>query len=186
MKGSYLSYFVFLVAYFLLISMVQSLRLEVFWDGWFNLDYLPFWIGGVLGIVLPDADHLIYVYALKPNEVTSKRVDSLVRSRSYRQSLKLLSHTHEERKELIFHNARFQLIFWLLVALVVTSGGSLLGLGLVLGFALHLTADYAMILMNKKDPHYWFRKLDLKLTYAQYRWYLLGNLLLFLFIAFYI
>lgn len=178
MKRSYVIYVVFLVAYFLLISIYKSLQFPEFTQGWFRLEFLVFWVGGLIGVFLPDVDHLIYLYALRPHELTSKRVDSLLRSRNYGQTLKLLAQTSEERKELIFHNAPFQMIFWVFVFLVVTSGGSLFGLGLVLGFALHLTLDYAMIIVHKEDPGYWFRKINIKLTDSQYGWYLMGNILL--------
>lgn len=178
MRRSYVIYIVFLVAYFLLISIYKSLQYPEFTQGWFRPEFLPFWVGGIVGIFLPDIDHLIYLYFLRPHELTSKRVDSLIRSRNYGQTARLLSQTADERKDLIFHNAPTQAIFWVFTLLVVTSGGSLVGLGLVLGFALHLTLDYAMIVIHKEDPSYWFRKINMKLTNSQYHWYLLGNILL--------
>lgn len=174
-------YLSFLLAYFLLISIYKSLQINTFVGGWFNLEHIPFWLGGLVGTTLPDIDHLIYVYFIKPHELTSQRVDSLIRSGNFKQTIRLLDHTGDERKELVFHNASFQMIFWVLVLFVVTSGGSLFGLGLVLAFSLHLAIDYAMIIIKKRDPRLWFRKLNINLTYSQYRWYLVINISLLVF-----
>lgn len=115
----------------------------------------PFWIGGIVGNFLPDLDHLIYAYFLRPHELTSQRVGYLVGQRRLIDGLRLLAVTRSERTKLIFHTAGFQLIFLVLTFLVVTSSGSLLGRGVVLAFFLHLLVDQAIDFMEGADRN-WF------------------------------
>mgnify|MGYP001604517276 CR=1 FL=1 len=111
---------------------------------WFDLAYWPFLVGGILGTILPDIDHLIYVYFVSPQDLTSQRVSYLVYRREILRSISLLYETRSERKSLIFHSTIFQIIFWILCFLVITSSGSIFGRGLVLAFSLHIVVDQAI------------------------------------------
>lgn len=126
---------VHLTSFFLLFSLITLLK------HFFSLNYLFFWLGGIIGTVLPDIDHLLYIRFLAPQELTSQRVDYMLAKREFWPTLKLLAETRSERKKLIFHTGLFQLIFLVLAFLVITSSGSLLGKGLVVAFFLHLIVD---------------------------------------------
>ena len=115
--------------------------LVILFKRWFDISYWPFLVGGILGTLLPDIDHLIYVYFLSPQDLTSQRVSYLLNKRDVGRSLSLLYETRSERKGLIFHSTVFQIIFWVLTFLVVTSSGSIFGWGIVLAFSLHLILD---------------------------------------------
>lgn len=115
--------------------------LVILFKRWFDISYWPFLVGGILGTLLPDIDHLIYVYFLSPQDLTSQRVSYLLNKRDIGRSLSLLYETRSERKGLIFHSTVFQIIFWILTFLVVTSSGSIFGRGIVLAFSLHLILD---------------------------------------------
>lgn len=131
---------------------------------WFSLSYWPFLVGGVLGTILPDVDHLIYVYFVSPQDLTSQRVSYLVDKRDLLRSVSLLYETRTERKNLIFHSTIFQIIFWVLCFLVLTSSGSIFGRGLVLAFSLHLIVDQAIdfrFLNQKPTPYFYFNVLIL-------------------------
>ena len=124
----------FLISFFLLISVFR---------GWLSLSYWPFWLGGLVGTFLPDVDHFIYVYFLKPQEHTSQRTSYMMQKRDVRGAVSLLSDTHKDRETLVLHTVLFQLIFLILTFLVVTSSGSMFGRGLVLSFSLHFLVDQA-------------------------------------------
>ncbi|MBP7118603.1 hypothetical protein KBA63_00815 [Candidatus Woesebacteria bacterium] len=102
---------------------------------------LPFVIGGAIAMYLPDIDHLIYALYLRPQELTSQRVAQKLAGRNFSDLFTLLYATRDERRELIFHNIFFQLLFIVFAFLVVTSSGSILGRGIVLSFMLHLFVD---------------------------------------------
>jgi len=122
----------FLISVLILVSIVKH---------WLSLAFWPFWLGGILGLFLPDLDHLVYIFFLGPQELTSQRVVYLIRNKNFRGAVSLLFDTRAERGDLVLHsNFAFVVIliftFWML-----TSSGSLLGVGLVLGMVVHLLVD---------------------------------------------
>ena len=175
MKKDLLTHFSFMVALFVMISLYKD---------WLRLEFLPFWFGGILGTLLPDIDHLIYVYVIKPTEATSQKVAGLVSERKVLQSWDILAKTRGERKELIFHTAHFQIIFLIFAIFVITSSGSLLGTGLVLAFILHLLIDQIIDLMESNSLDNWFKKFPFTLDDKQKRWFVLANGILLLVFGF--
>src|SRR3990172_6023454 len=102
MRKIYLTHFVFLASFFIFISLLKS---------WVSTAYIPFWIGGMIGVVLPDIDHFIYVYFMRPQDLTSQRAARLMSNGQITRTMSLLAETRSERKHLVFHTATFQLIF---------------------------------------------------------------------------
>ena len=133
MKKEVVNHFLFFFSFFLLITLLKQ---------YFSLSYWLFWVGGLAGTILPDVDHLLYIYVFKPIELTSQRVASYFKNKQYKEGIKLLYDTRLERRDLIFHNFTFLLIFAVVTFWVVSSSGSFFGRGLVLGFWLHLCVDH--------------------------------------------
>ena len=149
-----------------------------------NLSFIPFLIGGLIGTVLPDIDHIIYVYYLRPYEVTSQRVMYDVKKGNLSESWNLLSSTRSERTNLILHTVTFQLLFVLLSFLVISSSGSMLGRGLVLAFLLHLFIDEMIDLKANGNLSNWFRQIPIQLDRMQLNIYLIANLFVILIFGF--
>lgn len=160
MKKELTIHLVSFAIYFLAVIVVKQ---------YFSLSYLAFVIGGLLGVFLPDLDHLIYVYITKPLDLTSQRVNYLVNKNEIRRSVELLYETRGERKDLIFHTIFFEAIFFVLMFLVLTSSGSLLGKGLVISFMLHLCVDQFIDLKQTGNIDGWFRNLPFKFDVGQSR-----------------
>lgn len=175
MKKEIITHFTFMIALFIFISLFR---------GWFELSYLVFWVGGIIGTILPDIDHLIYVYFLRPQEAISQKVVSLVSNRESLAGLSLLAETRVERKHLIFHTFHFNVIFLLLSFLVITSSGSNLGRGIVLAFSLHLLIDQVVDFIETGDLLNWFRQVNIELSAEQKRYYLIGNTVVLLILGF--
>lgn len=175
MKKELFIHYSFLISFFILVSLFK---------GWLDVSYWPFWIGGIIGNILVDVDHFIYIYFLKPYELTSKRVDYMIGKRNVRGSLNLLADTREERKDLIFHTIFFQLLFFVLTFLVVTSTDSILGRGIVFAFSLHLLVDQAVDLMEIGNLNNWLKFLPLKLEEDKHGVYWISSFILLLFFAF--
>ncbi|MEK7111690.1 MAG: hypothetical protein AAB875_00005, partial [Patescibacteria group bacterium] len=129
MKKEIFIHLAVLVSLFIFISIAR---------GYLSLSYWPLWVGALFATLLPDLDHVLYVFFLRPQELTSQRVGYMMGKRDFWGSLELLAETRSERSKLIFHTATFQLIFIVLTFFVLTSSGSLFGRGLVLAFFLHL------------------------------------------------
>jgi hypothetical protein len=151
---------------------------------WISLSFVPFWFGGLVGTFLPDVDHLIYLFLLRPYELTSQRVSHLVGQGSFWRSLTLLAETRSERTKLILHTAFFQIIFLIASFLVITSSGQLFGRGLVLAFLLHLLVDQLIDLLEIDSLDNWFRGMPFSLDKEKALFYWLANLVVFLILAF--
>jgi len=147
MRREVFLHFSFGFSFFVFITLVNQ---------FFALSYWPLWIGGIFGTLLPDIDHLLYLY-LKPQELTSQRVGFLFNKYEIKRIFTLLYETRGERKGLIFHTAFFQLVFLVLTFYVVTSSGSLFGKGMVLAFSLHLLIDQIVDLNELKSFDNWLK-----------------------------
>jgi hypothetical protein len=122
----------FLISLLILTSVVKK---------WLSLAYWPYWLGGLIGLVLPSLDHIVYVFFQRPYELTPQRVRALWEQKNYRGAILLLYQTRSERTNLIFHSLLFQAIFVILTFWVVSSSGSPIGRGVVLSFYLNLLLD---------------------------------------------
>lgn len=165
----------FLISFFIFISLFK---------GWMDVSYWPFWLGGIIGNFLPDLDHFIYVYFLKPYELTSQRVSYMLGKRDVLRTFRLLAETRSERTKLIFHSGLFQLILLVLTFLVVTSSGSLFGRGLVLAFFLHLLVDQMVDLAEIGNLDNWFGGFPVAFNENQARGYCFIMIFVFLLLGF--
>ena len=132
MRRELFLHFSFWISFFIFITLVR---------GYFNWAYLLFWFGGAVGTLLPDLDHVLYFYLIKPTELTSQRFNFLAQKHEIKRMFILLYETRGERRDLIFHSVYFQIIFLVLTFWMMSSSSSLFGRGLVLAFALHLSID---------------------------------------------
>ncbi len=150
MRRELFLHFAFWLSFFIFITLIHQ---------YFNLGYWLFWVGGLIGIFLPDIDHFIYAYFVKPQDLTSQRIGYLIDKRNIQRSIELMYETRSERKGLIFHTILFQMIFLVLTFWMMSSSGSLFGRGLVLSFALHLAVDQLIDLTEIGNLNNWFKDL---------------------------
>jgi hypothetical protein len=172
MKRELALHFLASIILFVPIIVLRYLNIHVLAN---NLSWLPLVIGVIIGTILPDVDHIIYVYYLRPYEVTSQRVMSEIRRGQLMQSWDLLSATRSERTNLIFHTAWFQVLLIALAFLAVSSSSSLMGRGLVIAFLLHLVVDEVMDLRQMGNLANWFKNIPLELDSVQLKVFIALN-----------
>lgn len=141
MKKDVINHLSYFVSYFVFLVIANSL---------YSLAYWPLLIGGIVGLFICYADHLLHIFVFNPQELTSQRIIQLVKKKQYKIALKLLYNTNDERKNLVFHTIQFQIIFAILTFWVVSSSGSLFARGLVLSYFLSLVI-YNLKKMIKKE-----------------------------------
>ncbi len=165
-----------LVSFFILISLFKR---------FLDLSFLPFWIGGVIGFVLPDLDYAIYHYFLRTS--TTPSVDTVVSDVTSENVFKNWTTVAEERedKKLVFHTAIFVLIFFVFAFFVMSSSNSLLGRGIVLSFWLHLLVDMVTDWRYKGSISHWFINFPLELDLRQKMWFLYIQIALLLILGFF-
>lgn len=176
MKKDLLTHFLFMTAYFLIISVVKD---------WFRIGVWPFWLGGILGTFLPDADYLIYVYFLRPSSKNSVQAANMISQKEVVKTWDFLTRSKDNKSDLIFHTAFFQLIFAAFTFWIVSSTGSIFALGLALAFALHLLIDQVTDLVELGGINIWFTKLNWTLDSKQEKYYVFAQVVLLLFLTFY-
>jgi len=172
MKREIFIHLSFLFSFLILASLLK---------GWLNLSYWPFWLSGVIGTILPDLDHLIYIFFLRPQELTSQRVSYMICKRDFLGSMNLLAETRSDRTRLIFHTVIFQLLFLILTFFVLTSSNSVMGKGVVLAFCLHLLVDEAVDLTEMGSLANWLRNFPLEIKERGQKYYWWMCLIIFLF-----
>ena len=163
MRRELFIHFSFWLSFFVLISLVRQ---------FFNFSYWPFWVGGIVGLFLPDIDHLVYIFFLKPQELTSQRINFLIDRHEIKRTLTLIYETRTERRDLIFHSVLFQLIFLVLTFWIMTSSGSFFGKGLVLSFSMHLLVDQLIDLNDIKSFDNWTKNFLIKFDLRQAQIYI--------------
>lgn len=157
MKKDLTNNLIYFFLFFLLVTIFNKL---------FSLSYWPFYVGGLIGLFMPNLDHLLYVFVFKPLELTSQRAKLLISEKRYKEVITLLYDTKEERKDLIFHSTNFQLIFTVLTFWVISSSGNLFGRGLVLGFFLSLVLFLLRRFLNKEIKEYFYIALGLLIIFG--------------------
>lgn len=164
LKKELKSHLLITLAWLGLITLVR-------WSWHWNLILL--WLGGLVGALLLDIDHLLYTLWIYPHELTSMRVRHLIDQRRFKDALILLADTHEERLKFSFHTALFQPILYIVCFFVLTSTGSLFGAGLVMAMALHLLKDEIECLFSREREEYlrkwlfWQIKKDISLYHQK-------------------
>lgn len=166
MKKELAVHFLTTIVLFLLLSLFRH---------YFAISFWPLWVGGIIGTILPDVDHVIYVYYLRPYEVTSQRVMYEANKGNLMQVWDLLSATRAERRNLILHSVIFQVLFLVLGFFVITSTSSLLGRGLVLAFLMHLFVDEIIDLRTNGSLMNWLKNIPFEIDKMQIYIYLIFN-----------
>jgi hypothetical protein len=162
MRRELFIHFSFWFAFCVLVAIIKH---------YFSLNGLSFWFGGLLGIILPDLDHFLYVYFIKPTDLSSQRINYLVNKKEIMRSIDLLYETRDERRGLVFHTIFFQLIFFVVTFWILSSSGSLFGKGLALSFIFHLSIDQLIDLNSIKSLENWFTYLPFMFDFKQSRKY---------------
>ena len=133
----------------LVIAVVVAVRV------WFKQDWLgSLWLvaGWVVGYVLAEADHLFYVAVCNPQELTCQRVRREVQNKNWKNAWGILRSTSGERTRLPIHNILTGLVVAVLGLWVVSSVGSALASGVVVGLGVRLFTDF---LSGDKKNWFW-------------------------------
>lgn len=156
MIAEILTHLFFLVVFFVLGTFVNF--------PWIPLELALFWLGGLAGTILIDLDHMIYVFLLRPYELTSQRTILMLGEKRWMDIVRLLYRSRSERKSLVFHSIFFEIVFVVFTFWVVTSSQSMIGKGVVLGVLLHLIVDQIVDKRVLGNLNNWGRYLPIPLT----------------------
>jgi len=109
--------------------------------GWlgFGGSWWLFIIGLVLSLLLELIDGIIAAWWLFPFEQQSIQIQYWMRRRDWRAAGGLLFRRFRDKKKLLLFSAGFAMVWWLLALYVITSTGSVVAVGMVMGLGYWLT-----------------------------------------------
>jgi len=137
-----------------LMVVVIGVRLFVKQDWIGNLWLGIGWLGGYF---LAEADDWFYVAVCSPQELTCQRVRHEISVRNWRNAWGLLKSTSAERQKLPLHNIVTAVVVSLAGIWLITSSGSFVAIGLVLGLGIRLFADF-LTTINYKSWYWIFSR----------------------------
>lgn len=132
------------------IVVIVGMRL-LFKHDWLGSAFLA--VGWMIGYVLAEADHLFYIAMCNPQELTCQRVrHEVLETKNWRGAWGILQSTKGERTKLPVHNVLTAVIVAVLGIWVVSSAGSLLASGVVVGLGVRLFTEF---LSGDKNKWFW-------------------------------
>jgi len=132
--------------YFLAISLLRwTLDINLVW----------FWLGGVLGMLFTYVDRFIHVYFTKPHEQLSETIKHLVSSNRIKETFRTLKNRGSEQRYLAARSVFFMGAFIPAAFYVITSTGSAIATGLVMGIGLNLVIDSLMGIKDLGQLKWW-------------------------------
>ena len=133
------------------VGLVVAARL-VFKQDWVGSALLA--LGWILGNLLAELDHVSYVIVCNPQELTCQRVrHEILETKNWRNAWGILQSTKGERTRLPIRNILTALIVAVLGMWVVSSVGSMLASGVVVGLGVRLFTEF---LSSAEDKKNWF------------------------------
>lgn len=126
------------MVYALLVGLLQ-----------YRTTLLPWFIGLMIGLLLVLMDRWLYVWWLKPYEQLSIQIHYWWQRRDFIGSLKLLIERGNEQTKLMLNSMGMAVIWPLLTIYLITSTGSVVAAGIILGLGCRLTL---LLMRDWKDP----------------------------------
>jgi len=136
------------IAYFLALTLLR-------WNKGWEWSLIWLWVGAVVGAGLELVDRLIYVYLTRPQDQLSQYVKHLVSNHKYQEVLRVLVIRGGEQGHLVSKSVLFVFGWIALAVYVITSTGSLLAVGIVLGAGLRLVYEVAADWPQKEKLKGW-------------------------------
>ncbi len=161
-------------------SLLGYLALVSVWRFKWDWGLLGFWIGGLLGYGVEVVDRLVYIYWTRPDDQLSWYGRHLMKERKWRELGKVLKSRGEEQRFLVSRSVLFMATWIVLALYLVTSSGSMLAVGAVMGCGWRLIT---VVLMHSKDKEelksVLFWQIKRKVTDRELKIVLLGFSLVF-------
>ena len=135
----------------LMIARGLSAKYKVLSLGFF-LNNLVLFVGWAIGYFLSDLDDWYYALITRPHELDSQRVVGLLKTGKWREAREMVMVTRSSREKLPVHNILTGLVVGIVGWWVISSSGSFLGAGVVLGLSVRLWIG----LVHETDYQKWY------------------------------
>ena len=106
------------------------------------VQFIFFVLGTFLGFQLLFLDRFVHAFYLYPNTEFNTLVRQLWLQGNYLGVIKALAQAETLQEKLLTRSALFLIVYLILTIFVLTSTGSVFGIGMMLGIGLHYTFDF--------------------------------------------
>lgn len=112
--------------------------------------------GIVIGSLLLDIDHWLFIFVVAPNELVSREIRGRLSSGSYATALDYMVAHRRDFRRLPMHSVAFQLCLAVAALYTAVQFPNTLTAGLLTGLFLHSVVDQAGDLNRTGHLHHWF------------------------------
>lgn len=150
----------------------------------FNLGFLWWLLGAMVGFLFVFLDRFFYSFLSKPDVGLSLRLKESFGQRDFARGVKLLLAEQYEQKELVMRSGFFVIVWSVLAFFTVTSVINMFGRGLILGIGTHIIFD--LIYDFRNDPErldVWFWHVKRTLEPKEKLWFVVGFGVVYMLIA---
>jgi len=179
-KQKFISYLLPVIIWTAFVSILH-------YNWYYNLIWL--WLGSIVGSLLLQTDHLVYLIWQRPNELTSVRFKSLWQQKRYKEAFLMVIQTVPERTRLSFHNVLFQVVFIPFSLLVLTSTGNQFGVGMVMSLFLCLLVEQITLVLNNRYQELttrFFWPVQKQFTIETQKWYVVIMVFVFVLLNYFL
>jgi hypothetical protein len=167
------------------VLIILTLWSLVSGDFVFNLGFLWWILGAIIGFLFVFTDRLINKFLMKPDEMLGLKLKEIIEQKKIKEGLLLLLNERYEQKELVMRSFLFLVVWVVLSFLTVTSVTSTLARGFVLGIGTHLVFDLVYdYLWVKEKFEQWFWQIKRPLSDQEKRGFVFGMVAVYLILAF--
>ena len=132
-------------------------------DGWLL-------VGWILGWLLADSDHWFYALVCNPHELSCQRVKGELGKKDLKNAWAILVETAHERTQLPIRNVLTAFVMTGVGVWLTMSYGSLIAVGLCLGFAVRLFSE----VLAEPDYQKWYWVFSRKFAASEHKGLMIG------------
>lgn len=128
------------MALHLLLPLLYSLFFIRSFPNWWSFAFFIF--GTYIGFQILFFDRLLHAFYLYPETEFNQLVRALWKNKDYLGVIKALAQAETLQEKLLTRSVLFLIVYVVMTVFVLTSTGSVVGTGLMLGMGLHYTYDF--------------------------------------------
>lgn len=140
----------------------------------FNLDWLWWLLGAMIGFLFVFLDLIFYKIISKPKEIFGLKIKELFVRKNFLNEVRLLLAEESDQKEQVMRSAMFLVVWVVLAFFTMTSVVNFFARGFMLGIGTHLLFDLVYdFVYDKERLDLWFWQIKRTLEPEEKRWFVM-------------
>ncbi len=169
-----------------LIALVVALGIIVVGSVGYWLTAVFIFAGAILGILFLDLEYAMNAYIVDPDDDKSGIIKEFFRKKNIAGYFDYINNHEYEFDKLTIRTVLVQVIFWIFIFYVVNGAGNAFALAFTLSVGANMLYQQALELLKTKTLRRWFWMYNGVIQDSFYYVYLVGMLLTFVLMIFYV